>query len=344
MCDQFYDDPVAAGQQSAAQPFVSTMLPEDFAAAMRQERGLAISTISRTCRAVGHFLRRCGQKQRPLAELRIGHVDEFLALKGQQGCLRISIRSQAQWLRGFLRHAERRAWCQKGIADAILSPRFYHQEGLPAGPTWEQTQALIAIASGTRSGAVRDRAVLMLLAVYGLRSGDVSRLRLEDLDWDREVLLVSHPKQRRARQYPLIHSVGEAIVAYLQEVRPRCERREVFLTLNPPFRPLSQGALWNVVGVRLRKLGATARHLGPHSLRHACATHLLAEGFSLKEIADQLGHRSINVTRTYAKVDVSGLARSPTSTWEACYERRPPGGFGSAVCGLATIHGAGYAQ
>jgi site-specific recombinase XerD len=274
---------------------------------MRQERGLAISTISRTCDAMGHFLRWCGEKPLPLAELRIDHVDEFLAGKGQQGCLRISIRAQAQWLRQFLRHAERRGWCRKGIADAILSPRIYQQEGLPAGPTWEQTQALIASASGPRPGAVRDRAILLVLAVYGLRSGDVSRLRLEDLDWDRELLLVPHPKQRRARQYPLIHSVGEAILAYLQEVRPRCERREVFLTLHPPFRPLAQGTLWNVVGLRLRKLGATARHVGPHSLRHACAARLLAEDFSLKEIADQLGHRSLNVTRTYAKVDVVGL-------------------------------------
>jgi integrase/recombinase XerD len=307
MCEQLYDDPVAAGQQSAAPPLSTAKLLEDFAAAMRQERGLAISTISRTCHAIAQFLLWCGQKDLPLAELRIDSVDEFLASKGQQGCVRISIRSQAQWLRGFLRHAERRGWCKRGIADAILSPRIYQQEGLPAGPTWEQTQALIASVSGQRASAVRDRAILMLLAVYGLRSGDVSRLRLEDLDWEREILIVAHPKQRRARQYPLIHSVGEAIVAYFREVRPRCQRREVFLTLKQPFRPLSQGALWNVVGVRLKKLGATARHLGPHSLRHACATHLLAENFSLKEIADQLGHGSLNVTRTYAKVDVTGL-------------------------------------
>ena len=211
MCEQVNDDPVAAGQHSAAQPLRSTMLLEDFAAAMRQERGLAISTITRTCRANGQFLNWYGQKHLTLAELRIDHVDEFLALKGQQGCARISIRAQAQWLRGFLRHAERRGWCNKGIADAILSPRIYPQEGLPAGPTWEQTQALIGSASGKRPGAVRNRAILMLLAVYGLRSGDVSRLRLEDLDWDREVLMVAHPKQRRARQYPLIHSAGEVI-------------------------------------------------------------------------------------------------------------------------------------
>jgi integrase len=78
----------------------------------------------------------------------------------------------------------------------------------------------------------------------------------------------------------------------------------VFLTLRRPFRPLTQVALWHVVGVRLRNLGATAPHVGPHCLRHACAAHLLAEDFSLKEIADQLGHRTLNITRTYAKVDV----------------------------------------
>src|SRR5262249_41316409 len=211
-------------------------------------------------------------------------VDEFLAMKGRRGCARISIRSQAQWLRCFLRHAESRGWSGKGVAAAIMAPRIYQQEGLPAGPTWEQVQALIAGACGGRASAIRDRAILMLLAVYGLRSGDVSRLRLEDLDWDKETLVVTHPKQRRARQYPLIHGVGEAIFKYLQQVRPRVERREVFLTLSPPFRPLAQGTLWNVVGVRLRKLGSTAPHVGPHSLRHACAAHLLSEDFSLKAI------------------------------------------------------------
>ena len=306
MYSQVNDDSRAA-QQPVVPPDTALAPVKEFATAMEQERGLSTSTIERTRSAAEHFLAWCEQQHVGMSELRIRHVDDYLALKGRQGWARSSVRRQAQWLRCFLRYAESRGWSGKGIADAIMTPRIYQQESLPAGPTWEQVQSLIASAGGERASAIRDRAILMLLSVYGLRSGDVSRLRLEDLDWDKEKFEVTHPKQRRARQYPLVHSVGEAILDYLQKVRPRCEKREVFLTLRRPFRPLTQVALWNVVGVRLRKLGFTAPHVGPHCLRHACAAHLLAEGFSLKEIADQLGHRALNVTRTYAKVDVTSL-------------------------------------
>jgi len=147
----------------------------------------------------------------------------------------------------------------------------------------------------------------MLLAIYGFRSREVAGLRLEQVDWEREILGVLRPKQRRAQEYPLVQSVGEAILRYLQLVRPRCVRREIFLTLKAPFRPLSPGALYHLVSSRLRALGIESPHRGPHSLRHACAGHLVAEMLSLKEVGDHLGHRSAYATRTYAKVDLAGL-------------------------------------
>ena len=79
------------------------------------------------------------------------------------------------------------------------------------------------------------------------------------------------------------------------------------MTLKAPFRPLSAGGLYHVVSSRLSELNIQSLGHGPHSLRHACAGHLLAEGFSLKEIGDHLGHRSAYATRTYAKVDLVGL-------------------------------------
>jgi site-specific recombinase XerD len=90
-------------------------------------------------------------------------------------------------------------------------------------------------------------------------------------------------------------------------VRPRCARREIFLTLKAPFRRLSQRALYHLVSTRLGALGIQVPRRGPHSLRHACAGHLQAEGFSLKAIGDHLGHRSAYATRIYAKVDLVGL-------------------------------------
>jgi integrase/recombinase XerD len=149
---------------------------------------------------------------------------------------------------------------------------------------------------------------LMLFTVYGLRSGEVRQLRLEDLDWANEVITVERPKQRRTQYYPLVTSVGDAVLQYLKHARPHCRRRELFLTLKAPIRPLSPGGMYNVVSSRLERLGIQIpNHHGPHCLRHACASHLVAAGLSLKEIGDHLGHRSAYATRIYAKVDLTGL-------------------------------------
>jgi integrase/recombinase XerD len=148
---------------------------------------------------------------------------------------------------------------------------------------------------------------LMLFAIYGFRTAEVAGLRMEQVNWERETIVVLRPKQRRAQEYPLVQSVGEAILRYLQQVRPRCSHREIFLTLKARFRPLSPGALYHLVSSRLRALEIESLRRGPHSLRHACAGHLVAERFSLKEVGDHLGHRSAYATRTYAKVDLVGL-------------------------------------
>jgi integrase len=136
---------------------------------------------------------------------------------------------------------------------------------------------------------------------------EVSRLRLEDFDWEREIIRVPRPKQRRTQDYPLTHAVGEAIIRYPKEVRPRCAHREVFLRLIAPIKPISPSGLYNLTRKRVSQLGIVARHGGPHSLRHSCAARLVFEELSLKKIGDHLGHQSTYSTRTYAKVDLAGL-------------------------------------
>jgi integrase len=130
---------------------------------------------------------------------------------------------------------------------------------------------------------------------------------LEDLDWEAEVIRVVRPKQRRVQHYPLTRPVGDALVRYLREVRPRCTDREVFLAMKAPIRPLSAWSISAIVRWRLAAIGVPISPRGSHSLRHACARHLLAQGFSFKQIGDQLGHRRVSTTLHYAKVDVNGL-------------------------------------
>ena len=279
----------------------------DFAAYQRNERGLSPTTIRNQSWHVEKFCSWMGEQNRGFDNVSLEDVDAFLAALGKRGWGRVSVAASASALRGFFQYAAVRGWCMASIAAGIDGPRLFQYEGLPVGPPWPDVQRLIASTGGDSARDIRDHAILILLATYGFRSGEVASLRLEDVNWEGEILTIVRPKQRRAQQCPLVSEAGEAILRYLQRVRPHCARREIFLTLKAPFRRLSQRALYHVVSTRLSALGIHVPRRGPHSLRHACAGHLLAEGFSLKDIGDHLGHRSAYATRIYAKVDLAGL-------------------------------------
>jgi integrase/recombinase XerD len=291
--------------EPAPAPFAGPI--QDFVSYMREERALSEVTIRARCWHVEKFLTWLISRNPRLAETSVRDVDAFLSEKGGQYWGRVSVATSAKALRAFFRHAEKQGWCARGIAAGINGPRLFSQEALPVGPAWEDVERVITSTRAQRPRDIRDRAILMLFAIYGFRSTEVARLRLEQVNWERETITFLRPKQRRAQEYPLLRSVGQAIIGYLQKVRPHCSHREIFLTLKAPFRPLSRGALYHAVHSRLCALGIESRHHGPHSLRHANAGHLVAEGFSLKEVGDHLGHRSAFATRIYAKVDLVGL-------------------------------------
>jgi site-specific recombinase XerD len=279
---------------------------EAFADHLRQHRGLSPTTIHDRCQIVRRLLERVAAPDAALGDVTVNQIDAaLLGLIGQGGYARRTLQGWASHLRTFFRYAAARRWCRGGLAEAIQGPPVFAQASLPQGPSWDDVRRLLTLTEGDRPAAIRDRAVLMLLAVYGLRSGEVRHLRLEDFDWGGERLRVWCPKTKRERTYPLVRPVGDAVLRYLREVRPQSQHRVLFLTLLAPVRPLRH--LWDIVGKRLRGLGVTSPHLGPHALRHACATHLLAEGFTLKQIGDHLGHRQPDTTRIYAKVDLAGL-------------------------------------
>jgi site-specific recombinase XerD len=295
-------------QVPAPVPSVYAEHVAEFADYLAQERGLSPKTVAYDRRTIHEFLAPIEKAALPLKQLTVAQVDELLAQKVRdEGYARMTIQRWASTLRRFFRFAEGRGWCRQGLAAAIMAPRVFVQEGLPIGPAWDDVKRLLAATEGDRPVDIRDRALLMLLAVYGLRAGEVAALCLKDFDWEREVLRVPHSKSQRPRTYPLCRPVGDAVLRYLRGVRPRSDRQEVFLTLTVPFRPLVANGLTMVVKRRLHALGLQLPHYGAHVLRHACATNLLAQGLSLKEIGDHLGHVSPDTTRIYAKVDLAAL-------------------------------------
>ena len=282
-------------------------LLDDFAQWMTQERGLSPHTIQNRRWHVERFLAWLDECNRPVAELQLRDVDAYFEALHAKGLSRVTIKAHANGVRAFLRHAERRTWCLPGLAELVSGPCIYRHHELPLGPSWDDVRTLIESTVSDEPADIRDHAILLLFAVYGMRAGEVAALRLDDLDWEQNRLTVPRSKQRRRHVYPLLPSVGQAIIRYLQDVRPPYALRQVFLKVLAPVGPMTSGSLYAVVAARLKRLGIAARRYGPHTLRHACAGHLLAEGLSLKEIGDHLGHRSLDSTRVYAKVDLPGL-------------------------------------
>jgi len=271
-----------------------------------RERGLAPITIDHYQRSLGEFLIGIDRQNKALCEVSLDDISLHLQAVAERKLKRTSIAHHVAALRAFFRYAHSRGWCREGLA-VIDAPRIYRLESLPRGPSWSDVQRLLASCAGDTPTEIRDHAMLLATAVYGLRSVEVRGLCLGDIDWEREVIRIHRPKQRKSQHYPLVHEVGLAILRYLREVRPKCKPREIFLTLVQPYRAITGPGFGVMVRNRLHRMGLVLPCYGPHALRHSCATHLLAEGVSLKEIADHLGHVSLTATQIYAKVDLPAL-------------------------------------
>ena len=142
-----------------------------------------------------------------------------------------------------------------------------------------------------------------------MRSGEVRRLRLDDIDWRQNRIRFVRSKSGRRDDAPLVAQVGNAMARYLHEARPQSTSRVVFLRARAPFTPLSPSGLYSTVKSHFPAHERPAAGRGPHGLRHACARHLLESGLSFKEVGDHLGHRDPDTTRIYAKVNLTMLRR-----------------------------------
>jgi integrase/recombinase XerD len=280
-----------------------------FSQELRLHRGLAAPTIRGYSNRISIFLRWLTTRGGDLQTVSVRDIDEFLDKKRAEGWKPSGIVTQCMALRSFFRFAETQRWCPPDLSLTIHGPLVSKYEARPLGPTWAQVRRLLKLADGTKPEQVRAKALLQLFAVYGLRCREVMDLHLDDFDWRSEVFTVRRGKRGGIQQFPIQYEVGEAILKYLRYARPHVDDRHVFLGERRPWGPLLHSSVWRTVSRRMRKLGIELDHIGPHTLRHACATRLLQKGTSLKEIADFLGHRDTNSVSIYAKHDVRALRK-----------------------------------
>ena len=192
------------------------------------------------------FLDYLEQRGLVLETIHPADVDAFY----QHMALRWSRRSLSRsvsFLRAWLGYCERQGYARSGLAKALLAPRIYRHETLPMGPTWPTVGRMLVAASGDDPTSIRDHAIILLLSVYAVRSGEVRRLRLDDIDWRQDRIRFVRSKSGRHDDAPLVVQVGNAIARYLREARPHSTSRVVFLRLRAPFTPLSPSGLYCAV-------------------------------------------------------------------------------------------------
>jgi len=217
-------------------------------------------------------------------------------------------------LRAFLRYLRFRGLCSSDLDQAVPAFAPWRLARLPRCLSSEEVDRLIAACDGRSPRRLRDRAIILMLVRLGLRAGDVSQLRLSDIDWQCGTLRVMG-KGRHEVRLPLPQDVGEAILRYLECRPPVHSSDRVFLRHIAPFKPLLSGhGVSNVVKRALRRAGIKAPSKGAHLLRHTAATEMLRHGVPLHQIGLVLRHRNLDMTAYYAKADVA-LLKQVAQPW-----------------------------
>jgi integrase/recombinase XerD len=211
-------------------------------------------------------------------------------------------------VRSFLRFLEATGQVGPNLVRALPTVRRWKQAGIPKHLTCEQFDDLISLCGEHSEIGLRDRAMVLIMARLGIRAGEVSQLRLDDVDWREGVVHIRNGKSRKERSLPLPDDVGRAIASYLYQERPQSPDRHIFVSKLPPYRGFSSSTtISKITKHMLAQVGIEGTHLAAHCLRHTVATQMVQRGASYQQTADVLGHKSLQSTGIYAKLDDATL-------------------------------------
>jgi site-specific recombinase XerD len=213
-------------------------------------------------------------------------------------------------VRSFLRFLVFSGELPPGLEAAVPIPRQWIHAPLPSRLTGEEVERVLALCTGGGPTALRNHAILLLLARLGVRAHEVAALCLDDINWYEGQVRIRPGKTHRERVLPLVQEVGSAVATYLQQGRPPTTSRHLFLSCRAPFHPLTDATAISRIATRaLKRAGITSSaRLGAHTFRHTAASQMINQGAQFKDVADVLGHRSLQTTGIYAKLDLTTLA------------------------------------
>jgi site-specific recombinase XerD len=299
--------PNFAGNRRDHLPFPFVGEVPGFCGYLQQERGISPNTLHNyvyCLRSLKTYLESVGVAN--LNELSPPILSAFVTARGQEWG-KSALKGLCSSLRVFLTYLHRERLLARDLSPSVQAPKSYRLAGIPRSIPWSDVQRMLEGVDRRTGPGKRDYAILLLLVTYGLRSREVAALTLEDLDWEQERLRVPERKAGHSTAYPLSPIVGEAILDYLKNGRPKTDDRHVFFRSYAPPGPLGAPAVSERAAHYLQRAGVKVPRPGSHTLRHTCVQRLVDAHFSLKDIGDYVGHGSPDSTKIYSKVDVETL-------------------------------------
>jgi integrase/recombinase XerD len=276
----------------------------EFREYLLRERGIKASSAVQYQPTARLFLsERSEPLEEDLARVSAAEVSTFVLRESRQRSQR-STETVIYALRALLRFLHVHGLITEPLVEAVPSVARRREDlprALPAG----QVKLLLDGCDRATATGRRDYAIVLLLSRLGLRRCEVAALSLDDVDW-RAGEIVVHGKGSRIDRLPLPCDVGEAIVDYLRDGRPRVADRALFITACAPLTGVSPPCVTDVVRYACVRAGIAP--VGAHRLRHTVATDLLCRGAGLVEIGQMLRHQDQTTTAVYAKVDRAALS------------------------------------
>jgi site-specific recombinase XerD len=284
----------------------SAELLDRYAKYLLDRRGMASTSVRNYVDIARVFLdgRQRSRGHLALDELDAATINEFVLNEARRRKV-AGTQCVVYRLRSLLRFLYLDGAVPHDLTGAVPRPASWRNASLVKALDAQTVARLLGSCNVATAVGRRDLAVLMLLSRLGLRAGEVAAIQLRDIDWRAGEVMV-RGKGSRHEQLPLPVDVGDALVEWLRDGRPRCGHQLVFPRVRAPHSGLSTTGIAAIVHAACNR--AQLPEVGPHRLRHTAATEMLRAGASLSEVGQVLRHRHADTTSVYAKVDRRALA------------------------------------
>ncbi len=277
-------------------------LIEGFISYLAVERGLADNTLiayRRDLVKYVSFLQSLGISSAD--QISRQNVSEYIHHQKKQGLQVTSICRSLAAVKMFHRFLVRENFCHEDPTALVDTPKIWQR--VPDVLSQPEILAMIKVSQGDAWQQVRDHAMIEMFYASGMRVSELVNLKVEHVNLDVGYIRCIG-KGSKERLVPIGRQAREAVMRYLNEVRPRLkgEGGSPHLFLSRLGKRLSRQSIWKIVKHCALKAGVT-KTIKPHTLRHSFATHMLEHGADLRAVQEMLGHADIATTQIYTHVD-----------------------------------------